>query len=100
MTFAKISSEPGLVLDAVKGIVGEERDDLILYSLSEIEEKIRVLDEIADDLVNSLDPLKNFRSSYPGREKSMYYAGMTTGVFYGLVVGLIIAFLISLAMVI
>ncbi|MDK2794888.1 MAG: tetrahydromethanopterin S-methyltransferase subunit [Archaeoglobaceae archaeon] len=98
MTFAKVSSEPGLVLDAVKGVIGEEREDLIFYPLSDIEEAVKKLEEIADDLVNSLDPLKNFRASYQGRNKSLYYAGMTTGIFYGLVVGLIIAFLIAWVM--
>jgi tetrahydromethanopterin S-methyltransferase subunit B len=48
--------------------------------------------------VNSLDPLKNFKASYQGREKSLYYAGMTTGIFYGLIVGLLIAFLIAWVM--
>lgn len=98
MTFAKISSEPGLVLDAIRGIVGEERDDLIFYPLSDVEEAVKKLEEIADDLVNSLDPLKNFKSAYQGREKTLYYAGMTTGIFYGLIVGLLLAFLIAWVM--
>lgn len=98
MTFAKVSSEPGLVLDAVRGVLGEEREDLIFYPLSDVEESIKKLEQVADDLVNSLDPLKNFKASYPGREKTLYYAGMTTGVFYGLIVGLIIAFLIAWVM--
>lgn len=95
MTFARISSEPGLILDAVKGVVGEEREDLILYSLDEIEEAINKLDEVADDLVNSLNPFVGFRSSYPGRDRTMYHAGVITAMFYGIIVGLIIAFLIG-----
>lgn len=98
MTFAKVSSEPGLVLDAVRGVLGEEREDLIFYPLSDLEEAVKKLEEVAEDLVNSLDPLKNFKSSYQGRDKALYYAGMTTGIFYGLVVGLIIAFLIAWVM--
>ncbi|MEG9195363.1 MAG: tetrahydromethanopterin S-methyltransferase subunit B [Archaeoglobales archaeon] len=98
MTYAKVSSEPGLVLDAVRGVLGEEREDLVFYPLSDVEQSVKKLEEIADDLVNSLDPLKNFKASYQGREKSLYYAGMTTGIFYGLIVGLLIAFLIAWVM--
>ncbi len=95
MTLARISFEPGLILDAVKGVVGEEREDLILYSLDKIEEAINKLDEIADDLVNSLNPFVGFRASYPGRDKTLYYAGLITAMFYGILVGLVIAFLIG-----
>jgi tetrahydromethanopterin S-methyltransferase subunit B len=98
MTYAKVSSEPGLVLNAVRGILGEEREDVIFYPLSDLEESVKKLEEIADDLVNSLDPLKNFRASYRGRDRTLYYAGMVTGIFYGLLVGLIIAFLIAWVM--
>ena len=40
----------------------------------------------------------NFLNSYPGREKTLLYAGSVTSLWYGLAVGLFIASLIAFAL--
>jgi tetrahydromethanopterin S-methyltransferase subunit B len=43
--------------------------------------------------MNSLTPSGGFLESFPGREKSIYYASIWTNIFYGFIFGGIAAFL-------
>ncbi len=47
--------------------------------------------------MNSLEPGKELLSTYPGREDTSRIAGVYANLFYGLVIGLIIAFMAVMA---
>lgn len=87
MSIVRISPEIHLVLDTDAGLVAQERDDVIQYSLVPIFERMDKLDQIADDLVNSLAPSRPLLNSWPGREDTSYKAGFYTNAWYGIVVG-------------
>ena len=81
----------------MSGVIAEEREDLIMFSLVPIQAQLDILEDVADDLVNSLEPDKELLSTYPGREETSRIAGVYANVFYGLVIGLIIAFMVAMA---
>ena len=87
MSIVRIAPEIHLVLDTESGTVAQEREDVIQYSLYPIYEKLDKLDQIADDLVNSLAPSRPLINTWPGREQTSYVAGFYTNAWYGIVVG-------------
>jgi tetrahydromethanopterin S-methyltransferase subunit B len=64
MGIVRISSELGLSFDPLKGMVAEERDDVVQYALDPIIPMVERLDHIADDLVNQLGPDSELMESY------------------------------------
>ncbi|MEA1944543.1 MAG: tetrahydromethanopterin S-methyltransferase subunit B [Euryarchaeota archaeon] len=100
MDVARIVPEFHVLLDPMTGIVAEEREDLIMFSLVPIQAQLDVLEEVADDLMNSLEPGKELLSTYPGREETSRIAGVYANVFYGLVIGLLIAFMAAMVVVV
>ena len=97
MDIARTVPEFHILLDPMSGVVAEEREDLIMFSLVPIQAQLDILEDVADDLVNSLEPDKELLNTYPGREETARIAGMYANVFYGLVIGLIIAFMVAMA---
>ncbi|MFQ6073209.1 MAG: tetrahydromethanopterin S-methyltransferase subunit B [Methanosarcinales archaeon] len=93
MSIIRAAPEFHLVIDPMTGVVAKERSDVIMFSMDPIMEQLDELDKIADDLMNSLTPTSPLLSSFPGREKTSYLAGIYTNAFYGIIVGLIISFL-------
>jgi len=93
MSIIRVAPEFHLVIDPMTGVVASERSDVIMFSMDPIMEQLDELDKIADDLMNSLTPTSPLLSSFPGRERTSYLAGIYTNAFYGLIVGLIISFL-------
>jgi tetrahydromethanopterin S-methyltransferase subunit B len=87
MTTVRIAPEIHLVLDLESGTVAQEREDVLLYSLSPVFERLDKLDTVAEDLLNSLSPSRPFLNSWPGRENASYIAGFYTNAWYGIVVG-------------
>jgi len=87
MTVVRISPEIHLVYDIDSGLVAQEREDVLLYSLAPVFERLDKLDLIAEDLLNSLSPSKPLLNSWPGRENTSYIAGFYTNAWYGIVVG-------------
>ncbi|NIA12112.1 MAG: tetrahydromethanopterin S-methyltransferase subunit B [Nitrospiraceae bacterium] len=96
MDIARIVPEYHITLDPMTGIVAEEREDLIMFSLVPIQAQLDILEDVADDLVNSLTPDKPLLSSYPGRENTSRIAGFYANLFYGIVIGLAIAFMAAM----
>jgi len=84
----------------MSGVVAEERDDLIMFSLVPIQAQLDILESVADDLMNSLEPGKELLNTYPGREETSQIAGVYANLFYGLVIGLIIAFMAAMVVVV
>ena len=97
MGIVRISSELGLSFDPLKGIVAEERDDVIQYSLDPIIPMVERLDHIADDLVNQLAPDAELMESYANRGKASYNAGLYTNIWMGFIIGLVVAFVILIS---
>jgi tetrahydromethanopterin S-methyltransferase subunit B len=87
MSTVRISPEIHLVMETDTGLVAQERDDILQYSLAPLSERLDKLDLIADDLINSLSPSKPLVNTWPGREHTSYIAGFYTNAWYGIVVG-------------
>ena len=97
MDVARTVPEFHILLDPMLGVVAEEREDLIMFSLVPIQAQLDILEDVADDLVNSLEPDKELLNTYPGRGNASQGAGVYANLFYGLVIGLIIAFMAAMA---
>lgn len=97
MDVARIVPEFHVLIDPMTGVVAEEREDLIMFSLVPIEKQLDIIEDVADDLMNSLTPDKPLLATYEGRERTSRVAGIYANFFYGLVIGLLIAFLAALA---
>jgi tetrahydromethanopterin S-methyltransferase subunit B len=87
MSIVRIAPEIHLVMDTDTGLVAQEREDVLQYTLAPVFEKLDKLDLIAEDLVNSLSPSKPLLNTWPGREHTSYIAGFYTNAWYGIVVG-------------
>jgi tetrahydromethanopterin S-methyltransferase subunit B len=94
MGIVRISSELGLSFDPLKGMVAEERDDVVQYALDPIIPMVERLDHIADDLVNQLGPDSELMESYANRGKASYNGGLYTNIWMGFIIGLVVAFVI------
>ena len=97
MDIARVVPEFHILLDPMVGIIAEEREDLIMFSLVPIQAQLDILEDVADDLVNSLEPDKELLNTYPGREATAQTAGVYANLFYGLIIGLLIAFMAAMA---
>jgi tetrahydromethanopterin S-methyltransferase subunit B len=96
MAYVKLLPEFGLSYNIENGKVEPEAGGaggVVKYNFKPINENLDKLGTYADDLVNSLAPSGAFLESFPGREKSIYYASIWTNIFYGFIVGGIAAFL-------
>ena len=100
MDVARIVPEFHVLLDPMSGVIAEEREDLIMFSLVPIQAQLDILEDVADDLMNSLEPGKELLNTYPGREETSQIAGVYANLFYGLVIGLIIAFMAAMVVVV
>lgn len=98
MSMVHAVPEVNLVMDPLNGLLAEEREDIIQYTMDPIMAQVEELDKIADDLMNSLAPDKELLNSYPGRANTALSAGFYGNSFYGIVVGLGVAGLVLLVM--
>jgi tetrahydromethanopterin S-methyltransferase subunit B len=91
MGIVRVSPELHLLFDPLGGVISEERDDVVQFALDPIMAHIDDMNKIADDLMNSLGPTAELMTSYPGRERTSFIAGIYTNIWYGFIVGLVIA---------
>lgn len=98
MSHVRVAPEFHLILEPMSGILAEERDDVLEYSLDHISTLVDELDKIADDMMNSLGPDKPLLATFPGREKAAVTAGVWTNIFYGFIGGLFVMFLVAVMM--
>lgn len=96
MDVTRTVPEYHIILDPMAGVMAEERDDLVMFSLIPIQAQLDILEDIADDLMNSLTPDAPLLSSYARRGHTSLIAGVYANVFYGLIIGLVIAFLAAM----
>jgi tetrahydromethanopterin S-methyltransferase subunit B len=94
MGSVKVLPEYGLILDTDTGKIVPESGNMVKYGMGPVNTALDKLDKYADDLMNSMAPTGNFLESFPHREKSLYYAGIFTNIFYGFIFGLLVAFVI------
>ena len=97
MGIVRVSSELGLSFDPLKGMIAEERDDVVQYALDPIIPMVERLDHIADDLVNQLSPDSELMESYANRGKASYVGGLYTNIWMGFIIGLVVAFVILIS---
>ncbi|MCL7415079.1 MAG: tetrahydromethanopterin S-methyltransferase subunit B [ANME-2 cluster archaeon] len=98
MSHVRVAPEFHLILEPMSGILAEEREDILEYSLDHISTVVDELDRIAEDMMNSLGPDKPLLATFPGREKAAVTAGIWTNIFYGFIGGLILMTLIAVLM--
>jgi tetrahydromethanopterin S-methyltransferase subunit B len=97
MGVVRVSSELGLLFDPLKGVVAEQRDDVVQYGLDGLYPKVERLDRIADDLVNQLVPDNELLESYANRAMASYVGGLYTNIWMGFIIGLVVAFVVLLS---
>ena len=94
MSHIRVAPELGLILNPTTGVIAEEREDVVEYSLDGVNTQIDELDKIVTDMMNQLGPNAPLLNMFPGREKASYNAGIVTNAFYGAVIGFIVSFLL------
>ncbi len=94
MSHIRVVPEMHLILDPSTGVIAEEREDVVEYSLDGVRTQMDELDKIVTDMMNQLEPKAPLLNMFPGRENASYNAGIVTNAFYGAVIGFIIAFLL------
>ena len=94
MSHIRVAPELHLILNPTTGVIAEEKDDVVEYSLDAVKTQLDELDNIVTDMMNQLEPKAPLLNMFPGRENASYNAGIVTNVFYGAVIGFIIAFLL------
>ncbi|MDP2845670.1 MAG: tetrahydromethanopterin S-methyltransferase subunit B [Candidatus Methanoperedens sp.] len=94
MSHIRVVPELHLILNPTTGVIAEERDDVVEYSLDGVKTQLDELDKIVTDMMNQLDPKAPLLNMFPGRENASYNAGIVTNAFYGAVIGFIVSFLL------
>jgi len=97
MGIVRVSPELGLLFDPIKGMVAEQRDDVVQYALDPVYPMVERLDRIADDLMNQLAPDNELMESYANRGKASYIGGLYTNIWMGFIIGLVVAFVILIS---
>jgi len=98
MSHIRVAPEMHLILNPDTGIIAEEREDVVEYSMDGVNTQLDELDKIVTDMMNQLSPTSPLLSTFPGRERASYNAGIITNAFYGAVIGFIISFLLLFIM--
>ncbi len=94
MSHIRVAPELHLILNPDTGVIAEEREDVVEYSLDGVMTQIDELDKIVSDMMNQLEPNAKLLNMCPGREKASYNAGIVTNAFYGAVIGFMVSFLL------
>ena len=94
MSHIRVVPEMHLILDPGTGVIAEEREDVVEYSLDGVRTQLDELDKIVTDMMNQLEPKSPLLNMFPGRENASYNAGIVTNAFYGAVIGFVVVFLL------
>ncbi len=97
--YVKLLPEYKLAYNLKTGKIEPEAGGVVKYNFKPINDNVDKLDKYATDLVNSLTPTGLFLETFPGRDKSLYYASLASNIFYGFIVGGIAAFVVVMLMV-
>ncbi|HOT07762.1 MAG: Tetrahydromethanopterin S-methyltransferase subunit B [Methanosaeta sp. PtaB.Bin039] len=99
MGVVRVSTELGLLFEPLKGVISEQREDVVQYALDPLYVKVERLDKIADDMMNQLVPDNELLESYPNRAKASYIGGLYTNIWMGFIIGLVFSFVILVSLV-
>ncbi len=94
MSHIRVAPELHLILNPATGVIAQEREDVVEYSLDGVNTQLDELDKIVTDMMNQLEPNAPLLNMFPGREKAAYNAGIVTNASYGAVIGFIVSFLL------
>jgi tetrahydromethanopterin S-methyltransferase subunit B len=94
MAYIQVLPEFGLVADPMAGIVTTAGE-----SLSPVLEKVAILEDTSNDLINMLSGKGNLLASFPNREQGLAIGGTITSFWYGLAIGLFIAGIIAFQLI-
>ena len=94
MGYIYVLPEFGLVADPVAGIVTTAG-----VSYQPVIDKVAELELVAEDLVGMLSGEGSLKNSFPGREKTLVGAGLTTTFWYGLTAGLFLVTFVVFAII-
>ncbi|MDD5472956.1 MAG: tetrahydromethanopterin S-methyltransferase subunit B [Candidatus Methanoperedens sp.] len=94
MSHIRVAPELHLILNPTTGVIAEEREDVVEYSLDNVRTKLDELDKFVTDMMNQLEPNAPLLSMFPGRERASYNVGIITNAFFGAVIGFILSFLV------
>jgi tetrahydromethanopterin S-methyltransferase subunit B len=97
MGVVRVSPELGLLFDPIKGVISQEREDVVQYALDPLYPKIDRLDRIAQDMMNQLVPDNELMESYANRAKCSYIGGLYTNIWAGIIIGLVVAFVVLIS---
>ena len=100
MSHIRVVPELHLILNPATGVIAEEREDVVEYSLDDVGTQLDELDKIVTDMMNQLSPTAPFLSSFPGRENASYMAGIVTNGFFGAIIGFIVSALLLVIMMV
>ncbi len=98
MSHVRVAPELHLIYNPATGVIAEEREDVVEYSLDGVRTQLDELDKIVTDMMNQLEPKAPLLNMFSGRENTSYYAGIVTNAFYGAVIAFIVSFLLLLLM--
>ena len=76
MSHIRVAPELHLILNPTTGVIAEERDDVVEYSLDAVNTQLDELDNVVTDMMNQLDPNAKLLNMFPGRERASYNAGL------------------------
>ena len=94
MSHIRVAPEMHLILDPTTGVIAEERDDVVEYSLDGIDTQVDELDKIVTDMMNQLEPNAKLLNMFPGRVRASYDADIVTDAFYRDIIGFLVCFLL------
>ncbi len=98
MSYIRVAPELHLIINPATGVLAEEKEDVVEYSMDAVKVQLDELDKIVTDMMNQLEPNAPLLNMFPGREKASYNAGIVTNAYYGLVMGFIVSFLLLVLM--
>ncbi len=98
MSHVRVAPELHLIYNPATGVIAEEREDVVEYSLDGVVTQLDELDKIVTDMMNQLGPKAPLLNMFPGRENASYNAGIITNAFYGAVIAFMITFLLLMLM--
>ncbi|MFU8767080.1 MAG: tetrahydromethanopterin S-methyltransferase subunit B [Candidatus Methanoperedens sp.] len=94
MSHIRVVPELHLILNPSTGVIAEEREDVVEYSLDDVGTQLDELDKIVTDIMNQLSPTASLLNAFPGREKASYIAGIITNAFFGAIIGFVVSALL------
>ncbi|MBE0521211.1 MAG: tetrahydromethanopterin S-methyltransferase subunit B [Candidatus Methanoperedenaceae archaeon] len=94
MSHIRVVPELHLILNPLTGVIAEEREDVVEYSLDDVGTQLDELDKIVTDMMNQLSPTASLLNAFPGREKASYMAGIITNAFFGAIIGFVVSALL------